>query len=321
MIPQQLKKFTESRGMRFLTQYLVFVVVSAFFWMFVSFNNVIQRDISMPLEIHGVPDSLKIISDVPETINVGLSGTGSSFLYYFFGAPPKVRINFKDYAHSGEDITVTTEQMRELMRRMFNRSLTVTSINPGALKLHYASAHGKKVPVRIDIAVTPNMKYEINGPVETDVDSVTIYADRNVLERIQEVYTYHVEESGMTDTLHRNVRIAPIQDVRIEPQSVTIMVPIEPLIKKTLEVPINVANLPNGIQIITFPAKVTASFLLPQSMFHRSRPSSVKAVVDYNEVMRNPNKRKMEVRVAELPAAYRDVTLNIDSVEFVIEQK
>lgn len=300
--------------------YLFFVLISAVFWGGVTFNQNVQQDMAIPLEITNIPENVTMISTPPTTITITVKDKGSSFLKYLLKPLPKVKINFSDYSdlNSGM-LRVNSIRLRSAIKRAFDREATITSVLPDHLDLKFTSLPGKKVPIRYDMDIEPNIKYVVNGPMETSQDSVLVFSDRETLAEINEVYTYHVQEIDLTDTLHRQVTIAPIVGARVEPRTISIMVPIEQLIKKRSTVHVSVRNQPEGVNVIVFPSSITASYLVPKSEY-KNPTAPITAIVDYNGIDFRSKSNKVAVMVGEAPAVFKNIELQPDSVEYIIEK-
>ena len=63
--------------MRSALLYLFFIVISAVFWCFLTFNGDIQLDLQVPLEINK-PKNVHMLSKVPETVVTGSLPTCSA---------------------------------------------------------------------------------------------------------------------------------------------------------------------------------------------------------------------------------------------------
>lgn len=298
--------------------YLVFVVISFLFWLFLTLNNTVQKDIAVHVEITSLPDSTTIVTDLPEYINVSVKDKAGALLKYLIGEKPTIKIKFADYADGAGQIRVSEADFMRMVRNLFESTTTISGISMNSITLKYTDLPGKLVPVRLDLDIQPNIQYVIYGPIGQDVDSVRIYSDRNTLSSIDEVYTYHVEERELTDTLEREVTISPIPGVKIVPRKLRLTIPVEPLIAKKQMVPIRVKNVPMGINVITFPSVVEASFLVPFSTYRKFSP--IVATADYRELLVDSN-HKLGIRIEESPALYKNLSLAIDSVEYIIEKR
>lgn len=145
-----------------------------------------------------------------------------------------------------------------------------------------------------------------------------MFSDAKTLNEINEVYTYHVEEKELTDTLRRKISIAPINGAVVEPRAIDIVVPIEKLKLQTRSVKIVVRNAPPGVKMLLFPGDVEVTYRSPVSRIKDD--SGITVVVDYNSVDFSSPNNKVKVMIGEVPAAYQDVKFTPDSVEYIIEK-
>lgn len=313
------KKYFTTRS---VLLYLLFVVIAALFWCFITLNKSIQQDLSFSVEYVGLPQGVTMIDKLPTTINVTVKDRGSSFVKYYFSSDNKIQIKFSDFADNASGtFKMTSVQLRNILKKTLNRDATIVSIYPESMNLKFTTSPGKKVPIRYDLDIEPDLKYVINGTTETSLDSVMVYSDRRTLSTIDEVYTYHVKETGLTDTLRRKVVLSPIAGVRIIPNVVDVMVPIEQVILKRKMVPVSVRNLPPGINVVVLPSTVEVSYLVPKSLYKdEARDNDVTVVVDYNTIDVTSKNKKAAISVGEAPAVFKNVEVGVDSVEYIIEK-
>lgn len=296
--------------------YLVFVFISFLFWLFISLNNNIQIDIQVPIKINSIPDSTTIITDIPDHVSVNVRDKGMALIKFIVGNRPDLEVEFNDYASPEGAFYLSNAELRRNLRGIFENSTTIQGLSLDNINLKYTNLPGKRVPIRLDLDIRPNIQYMIYGSIEQNVDSAIVYSDRNTLAMIDEVYTYRVEERELTDTLLRSVAISPIQDVKVIPERIQITIPVEPLISKKVKVPVIVKNTPERENVITFPSEVEVSFLVPFSMYRKNLPIS--AVADYRDIENADN--KIPVIIDESPALYQNLSLTQDSVEYIIEK-
>lgn len=294
--------------------FVFFVAISAVFWCFITFNQDLQKEIGIKLEVVGIPENITFIDDLPSEINVTVKDKGSVFVKYMLTRTHVIRINFKDYADSNtEKLTVSSAKLKNLIRNTLNRSTTVILIAPESINVAYTSSLGKKVPVNysnIVVNVTPG--YIQNGRISSVTgDSVEIFANSRLLNSIDEVFTYQIDANELTDTLRRKVNLIPVSGIKIVPSSIEIVIPVEQLVECNDTVAVSIRNNPAGSRMIAFPSSVVARYHLPKSkMGHQN---SVIAVVDYNTMQKGSN--KVAVMVGESPSYIQDVELIPDSVQ------
>ena len=298
-------------------QFLFFVLISSVFWIIVTFNNQTHLLIEVKVEVTNKPDSITLIQDLPPYIEVVVKDKGKNLVPKLF-AVPKLNLSFKDFADKkSHEFRITNAQLRSRISQLFDKAAEIQSISIDQLSVSYTGYPGKKVPLHLNFEIVPDISCEVNGPIETDVDSVLIYGSKESLDMITAVATSLYSIKNIKDTVRRELPITPITGVRIEPSYVKVMIPVESLIRKTMVVPIEVLNEPENTTLVTFPSTVKISYLVPKSMFKHK--NTIKAGVDYKDLIQYPNESKLEVRLGESPALYKNVSFDVDSVEYLIE--
>ncbi len=302
--------------MRSILLYLSFVVISAVFWGFLTFNSDVQLDIEVPVEM-SLPSNVHMLGKVPDTLSVTVKDRGYRFFSYLFHKTPKLTLRFSDYSDGNSTFKIDQSHLRKALTTVLNKHATIVSVLPEAINIRFTDLPGKKVPVKADILVEPRDDYALYGALIQSHDSVLVFSDAKTLNEINEVYTHHVEERELTDTLRRKVGIAPINGAVIEPRTIDIMVPIEKLVSQTRTIKIAVRNAPRDVKMLLFPSDVQVSYRSPQSRI--SDKADITAVVDYNAITFDGS-NKVKVMIGEMPAAYQDVHFSHDSVEYIIEK-
>ena len=310
-------KLQESPRMRSALLYLFFIIISTVFWCFLTFNGDIQLDVQVPLEINK-PDNVHLLSKVPDTLTVTVKDRGYRFFTYLFRKTPPLTLRLTDYSDGNGDFKVDQSHLKKALTHVLSKHSTIVNVLPESLNIRFTDLPGKKVPVKTDIIVEPREDHTLYGALIQSQDSVLVFSDAKTLNAINEVYTYHVEETDLTDTLRRKVTIAPINNAVVEPRTIEIMVPIEKLKPQTRPVKIAVRNAPPGVKMLLFPSDVEVSYRSPVSRI--SDETGITAVVDYNSIDPHSTSNKVKVIIGEMPAAYQDVKLSHDSVEYIIEK-
>ena len=221
-----------------------------------------------------------------------------------------------------EKIVAKAEKDRnygQLLKAEWYMMWTWGAISPDSLSVKYTSLPGKKVPIKVDMNVAADFRCVINGATILSTDSVIIYSDQNTLSAITSVSTKRITATGLTDTLAQQIEINPIPGAKIVPNEITVKVPVEPLINKKQNVTIDIVNAPMGVNVITFPSVVEASFLVPQSIYRKAM--NIKAAVNYNDIAYSKGASNLvAVKIVNTPTECRNVSLAVDSVEYIVEK-
>ena len=311
-------RLKQSPRTKSLLQFLLFVFISAIFWGFLTFNRSIKFEVEVPVTI-SVPENIHLIDKVPDTLTVTVEDRGYQMFTYMLVKRQRLTLRFSDYCDTNSGMfKIGQSHLKKELASVFRKHTTIVSVLPESISIKYTDLPGKKVPIRTDITVKAREDHIQNGLLILSQDSVLIYGDAQTLSGINEVFTYHVEETDLTDTLRRSVTISPIKGAVIEPRSIDIVVPIEKLVSQTRTVNIVVRNAPPGVRMLLFPGDVEVTYSSPMSRIKDD--GGITAVVDYNSVNFKSGSNKVKVNIGEAPAVFLNVKTAVDSVDYIIEK-
>ncbi len=310
-----------SRGKDYLV-FLLFLCVSYVFWLLLTLNNEIQEDLEVPVELVEIPDSITLISEIPPSIAVSVRDKGSSLARYVWGNTPTLRIRFSDGRTNDNRLVISESDIDSRLRSFFGQTSQIVSSKPDSISIYYTTQPGRRVKLDPKVDAHPSMQCVISGPITADVDSVTIYSVNDLPASLTSVQTIPIVRTGLSDTTYVEARISPVPNTRIIPDKVMICIPVEPLISKKRMIPLRVTGVPAGIELLTFPSQIEISYLIPMSLYSVD-DEALHAVADYSSLLTPSGalSPKLAVKLPILPTFYHNVSLSVDSVEYIIEQK
>lgn len=309
------KKFRTTRG-KALLQFLMFLGMSFIFWTALILNEDFHNDISVPISISNIPDSVTLITEPPKNIKISLKAKGYNFLKYKLKTSPGVNISFNKYKQNNRILLGNTE-MQELTRMIFGTNSVSTSFSPDSINIYFTTKPGKRLKLEIDTEISTENKYIVNGEIKSDIESVMLYALNNIPSNITSIKTEPIRLDELKKSTIIKARVIAPHGMKVIPDSVNVTIPVEPLILKKKSTTIEINNCPNNCKIITFPSIIELNYLVPKSRYN-NETTQIKIYVDYNDI--NINANKLPVRISDIPSNYRGVTPSIDSVEYIIEQ-
>lgn len=298
--------------------FMAFICVSFVFWLILALNDDTQREMRLALEITDVPSEIKFISEPPEYVQVSVRDKGTVLANYSLGGSPALKVRYSDmvYDEVSDRVVLGEQALGARVRNAFGATTQVVSVRPDSLSLVITDRAPTLATVTPDIDVVPSPQFVISGPVTVSPDTVRVYSARHLRVRPRKVTTVKVAHSGAKDTLVFETRLLPVAGTRFEPDRVTVTVPVEPLISKTREVPVQLIQAANRQDIVLFPSRVKVSYLLPMSLYD-SETGVVTVSADFSQ----RSATRIPLSVGSLPDYYRGVELSTDSVEYLIEAR
>ena len=297
--------------------FLFFLALSGAFWLLMTLNETMEREFKIPMRLTGVPGNAVITGELPDTVRVTVRDKGFTLVTYDFR--PLV-FRFSNYADEdeGKGVIPLTDVQKQVLSQMYGSS-KLLQVKPGAFDFYFTYGTSKKVPVVFRGKITTSKSYYL-AHTEFYPSIVTVYANKQQLDKLQTVEIEPFNYRNLQDTIRQAVRIRKIRGVKIVPSTVRLSVYPDVLTEEAIEVPITAINMPPGMVLRTFPSKVTVRFTIGASLFRTIKPNLFKVVVDYEELAANPSD-KCTLQLRSVPRSVSKASLEIDRVDYLLEQQ
>ena len=297
--------------------FLFFLALSGAFWLLMTLNETMEREFKIPMRLTGVPRNAVITGELPDTVRVTVRDKGFTLVTYDFR--PLV-FRFSNYADEdeGKGVIPLTDVQKQVLSQMYGSS-KLLQVKPGAFDFYFTYGTSKKVPVVFRGKITTNKSYYL-AHTEFYPSMVTVYANKQQLDKLQSVEIEPFNYRNLQDTIRQAVKIRKIRGVKIVPSTVRLSVYPDVLTEEAIEVPITAINMPPGMVLRTFPSKVTVRFTIGASLFRTIKPNLFKVVVDYEELAANPSD-KCTLQLRSVPRSVSKASLEIDRVDYLLEQQ
>ena len=297
--------------------FLFFLALSGAFWLLMTLNETMEREFKIPMRLSGVPRNAVITGELPDTVRVTVRDKGFTLVTYDFR--PLV-FRFSNYADEdeGKGMIPLADVQKQVLSQMYGSS-KLLQVKPGAFDFYFTYGTSKKVPVVFRGKITTNKSYYL-AHTEFYPSIVTVYANKQQLDKLQTVEIEPFNYRNLQDTIRQAVKIRKIRGVKIVPPTVRLSVYPDVLTEEAIEVPITAINMPPGMVLRTFPSKVTVRFTIGASLFRTIKPNLFKVVVDYEELAANPSD-KCTLQLRSVPRSVSKASLEIDRVDYLLEQQ
>lgn len=297
--------------------FLFFLALSGAFWLLMTLNETMEREFKIPVRLSGVPRNAVITGELPDTVRVTVRDKGFTLVTYDFRPLVFRFINYAD-EDEGKGVIPLTDVQKQVLSQMYGSS-KLLQVKPGAFDFYFTYGTSKKVPVVFRGKITTSKSYYL-AHTEFYPSMVTVYANKQQLDKLQSVEIEPFNYRNLQDTIRQAVKIRKIRGVKIVPSTVRLSVYPDVLTEEAIEVPITAINMPPGMVLRTFPSKVTVRFTIGASLFRTIKPNLFKVVVDYEELAANPSD-KCTLQLRSVPRSVSKASLEIDRVDYLLEQQ
>ena len=176
------------------------------------------------------------------------------------------------------------------------------------------------MPVTLLTSISTLPTCGVSGSIEVHPSHLTIYAPEDKLKEVESLLTETLTAFDLKDTLNATLRLKKIEGVKIVPDVVRVVVPVEPFTEKSVEVPIEGVGVPMGYKMRIFPVKTNVVCRVAISKYDQVNSLDFKLRVDYNSAKAESN-HKYPVRLVHSPKYVSNVRFQPAEVEILMEDE
>ena len=300
--------------------FLFFILLSLGFWLLQHLQQEYEIEISVPVRYRNIPPEMEIMEEYPQEVIAKLRDKGNILINYsWLHSFSPIEVNLNDIQRTG-NYQVTRRTIETSISKHLISTTSLLSFEPETITVEYSVLQHKDVPVQADVAVVLEPGYQISGEITVDPEKVLIYTNSNILDLITNVKTETTEIKRANQTQEVKVRIQRIDNVRMEPDEVTVTVPIEEFTEKRISVAISCNDLPDNYVVRSFPSTVEIICNVPISRFKELEETDFEIQMPFEEFETNRTSGKLTVYLTKQPSWVANPAIVPSTIEFIIEQ-
>jgi len=307
-----------------LFTFLVCVIVSIFFWLLMSLSKNYTISFEIPVQYKNMPQDKVVADYLPEKLQLRIQSKGFTLLLYKLKSWNDSLIidlkHTKKY-NSNNNYYVPLNSRQELISSQFSSNIQIVEINPDTLFFTFNKRISKKVPIKINQQITFKKEYQLTQNITCLPDSVEVYGSSEMINKIKQLETEPIIIKDIDKDVKLNValkRPASIKFVEFSVTNVEAKIQVARYTESTLNIPIQIENLPDKYQLKIFPGKVEVKFRVSYDDYEKIKASDFIAVVDYNTIEKKNN--KVKVKLVKSPGNIKNVKFTPQKVEYILRK-
>ena len=280
---EYIKDYSKGRNYKV---FLVFVLISTFFWLLIKFSKEYTTLVSFPVNYVSVPDDM-VWGEMPEeALHISTTASGFQHLGYAFGSK-EINLDLSILRNLGNDqyFLLPEEQIR-LIIQQFPSNLELVYRSPDSIFFDLSKKIDKKIPIILKDSLSLARSFQFIEKVSISPDSVIISGPASLVSKISEIETelYFKENIRVSGTSVLRLKSLRIEKVAVSITKVDVVVKVEQFTQNTINVPIIVRNVPKGYLLKIFPDGVDITFNTGLSSFESIDQSSFRVIADFSKV-------------------------------------
>jgi YbbR domain-containing protein len=280
--------------------------------------------VRFPVDYVNLPTDKVVSNDLPETVDIEIKAKGFNLLAYKLRQRHDIiDIDVSDAKPlSNKNVYYLLSNSRiDKITSQFNNDIHVLKINPDTMFINFNKKVSKLVPVKYNLSLLFNKQYNLTDSISIQPKYITVAAEAEVINKIDFVETQPITLKNISSSavIPLSIIKAPeFKHVEFSSMSVKATINVTKYTETSLDLPVEIENLPAGYAFKAFPDKVSVKFNVAFKNYEKIAPSDFRAIVDYKKIDQESN--KLKVQLVKLPEGIRNVKLVTEKVEYIISK-
>lgn len=299
--------------------FLFFLAVSTSFWFLSTLNETYETDIDVEMIVTEVPENVIITEELPKTVKITVKDKGFNLLnYLWFNEVKPLHFEFRLYSGKGGRGQVTVSDIQKMMQHRLSETASIISVKADHLDFFYNHGGKRKLPIAYDGRISTKANFYI-ARTSLSPDSIVVFAPEEVFDTLRVITTERVDFTDLAESTTRSLRLQNVRGAKLAKNDVKLNVIIDQLTEMTISVPVKTKNVPEGISLKTFPARVELRVAVGVKRSASLKPELFNVVADYNNLPGDPTE-KIPLVIQTQPKGIVKATLKVDKVDYLIEK-
>jgi len=317
---QKIRTLRKNPLRKELRIFLIFFVISGFFWLLQSLQEVREVEMRVPVIYSELPPRISITNELPSYVFVRVRDKGTNLYYYYrHHKGLTIRLNVLDYYHKEDIGKIPASAIESLLREKLMTTTQLIRITPDFIPVFFAPKKAKSIPVRLVSNLTFAAQHLLADTPFIHPTTVEVFAPSSILRSIKQVETEVLTIEELKDTVLVTVALKPIKGARFSVNTVEVRLCVEEFTERTFTIPVEGVNFPPGRSLLSFPPTVNVRFFIGLSVYKKIKASDFQVVVDYKDLFASKN-NVSKVHLIKRPEVVQNVRIQPESVECLSEK-
>jgi YbbR domain-containing protein len=300
--------------------FLIFLVISGFFWFLQSLQEVREVEMRIPVIYGEMPPRISITNELPSSVLVTIRDKGTLLYYYYRHRKSlTIRLNVLDYYHKEDVGRIPSSAIESMLREKLLSSTQLIRVSPEYIPIFFAPKKAKNIPVRFVSNLNFAAQHLLVDTPFIHPATIEVYAPASILKDIKYVETKVLTIEELKDTALVTVALKPIKGARFSVNTVEVRLCVEEFTEKTFSLPVEGINFPSGNSLLSFPSTVNVRFFVGLSVYKKIKASDFKVIVDYKDLFASKN-NVCKVHLVKRPEVVQNIRIQPELVECLSEK-
>lgn len=301
-----------------LRGFLFFLFLAIVFWALTKFSREFTSTVFADIKYQNIPQATTLAKNNISEISFDLTANGFDLLFYKI-KNPSINVPVSDFYAKGDyEFTISRNQLNQLIRQGISDNISIKNLSTETLDITLEPVVFKKVKVIPKVDITFAEGFKPLDSLKIIPDSVTVSGPSGSLEELLFAETRLVSAENVKKNISVKTTVAkPSKNViSISPAEVEVRLMVAEFSEGEVTVPVEVINLPPGMNVKLIPQSIVVSFNASIIGFNSITANNFRVVCDFSE--RNDVENFMIPKLVNKPEGVLNHEFDTQKIDFLI---
>jgi hypothetical protein len=314
------------KGRRKLSAFLICLFIAALFWFLNALSKNYNATISFPVIYSNLPKDKVLTHELPKFVTLELNAQGFNILAYkfkFLNDSIMIDVgNLKMVQNNGhyESKMPTSSRLYRISRQLASE-VTIYRVQPDTLYFNFGDKKIKEIPIKLNHKISFEKQHRLHERIIFSPSTIKVEGLNDKIDMLEFLETDSIVLNNLTSSVTVPVSIKipkGYEDMTFSSKSVMVTVPVEKFTEVSVDIPIEIVNLPIDRSMKIFPEKIHITAIVGFNDFDRINEHLFTARVDY---LKRDNTNRLPVEIVRHPEFVQIHRFQPQKVEYIIRKR
>ncbi len=296
-----------------------FLFFSAMVWVLVQLSKDYTQVVSIPLEYVNPPMDKSVAEEKPGSAEIRMQDKGFSILYFQLFTP-ELQIDLEQAREENGQLVYSFEDNREDITRQLDIDFEETRFLVEELIIDFQPKKLKRVKVVPRLNLSYAVGYSANEEIRLNPDSVDVSGPESIIDTLTEIKTFLLKKNDISDDISGKVAIdtTGLGMLSFYLTEVSYALEVEKFTEGQVQVPVEVQNVPQGVNLSIFPQEVKLFYQVNLKQYDLVHPEDFSVVCDFEDITEGQDYLLPEL--VRKPEFVTNIRLSERKIQFIIKR-
>lgn len=296
-----------------------FLFFAALVWVLVQLSKDYTQVVSIPLEYVNPPMDKSVSEEKPGSVEIRMQDKGFSILYFQFFTP-ELQIDLEQAREENGQLVYSFEANREDIARQLDIDFEETRFLVEELIIGFQPKKLKRVKVVPKVNLSYAVGYSANEAIRLSPDSIDVSGPESIIDTLTEIKTFPLEKSDISNDISGKVAIdtTNLGMLSFYQTEVSYALEVEKFTEGQVQVPVEVQNVPENINLSIFPQEVKLFYQVNLKQYDQVRPEDFSVVCDFEDI--TDGQDYLLAELVRKPDFVTNIRLSERKIQFIIKR-